>query len=129
MTPREHTALLLRQWHQLTRAESGAIQAAAWPKLRDIQSRKAALMQPLSDAFARWNSAEPAVSGDAGSNPFRAGIARLIALESHNAQLLAGRRDAARQQQLHLDRAAQNLRNVRRTYVPPLPPVACNSYS
>jgi hypothetical protein len=126
MTPREQTALLLRQWHEMTRAESGAIQAAAWPKL---QSRKAALMQPLSDAFARWQSAEPAVSGEADSNPFRAGIARLIALESHNAQLLAGRREAARQQQLHLDRASQNLRNVRRSYAPPPSPLACNSYS
>ena len=33
MTPPDQMALLLRQWLDLSRAESAAIQAAAWPKL------------------------------------------------------------------------------------------------
>jgi len=123
-------ACLLEQWLQMTRAESQAIQAAAWPKLREIQSRKAGLRQPLDLAFRQWKSSRPsAPASDAAENPFRAQVARLIALEAHNAQFLAGRRERARERQLHLERAAQNLRNLRRSYAPPSPPVACNSYS
>jgi hypothetical protein len=128
MNPPEHTARLFHQWLQMTRAESQAIQAGAWSKLRGIQADKASLRQPLDDAFRLWKFGRPAVSA-AAENPFRAKVARLIALEEHNAQLLAGRREQARQQRLHLERAAQNLRNIRRSYAPPPPPVACNSYS
>jgi hypothetical protein len=128
MTPREQTDCLLQQWLQMTRAESQAIQAAAWPKLREIQSRKAALRQPLGLAFRQWKSGQPSGPGPAAQNPFRAPLARLIALEERNAQFLAGRRENARRQQLRLERAAHNLRNLRRSYGPP-PPVAWNSYS
>jgi hypothetical protein len=129
MTPPEHIARLLQQWLQMTRAESQAIQAAAWPKLREIQSGKAGLRQPLAQAFRQWKSGQPSVPASSAENPFRAQVARLIALEAHNAQFLAGRREKARQQQLQLERAAQNLRNLRRSYAPPTPPAACNSYS
>jgi hypothetical protein len=129
MTPREQTARLLQQWLEMTRAESQAIQSAAWPKLREIQSGKAGLREPLDQAFRQWKSGRPTVPASDAENPFRAQVARLIALEAHNAQLLAGRREKARERQLHLERAAQNLRNVRRSYAPPSPPVACNSYS
>ena len=130
MTPREHMARLLQQWQQMTRAESAAIQAAAWPKLREIQSRKASLRQPLDEAFRQWKATEPAgSSAAAGGLPFRAQVARLIALEAHNARLLALRQEKAREQQLHLERAAHNLRNLRRSYAPPSPPAGWNSYS
>jgi len=130
MTPQEHTASLLQQWLQMTRAESQAIQAGAWTKLHEIQSHKAALRQPLNEARRQWKSCGPAPSAAPGDAlPFRAEVARLIALESRNARLLAVRREKARGQQRHLERAAQNLRNLRRTYVPPSPPIACNSYS
>ena len=131
MTPQqEHTTRLLQQWLQMTRAESQAIQAGAWAKLHEIQSHKAALRQPLNEARRQWKSGGPAASAAAGGAlPFRAEVARLIALEASNARLLAVRREKAREQQRHFERAAQNLRNLRRTYVPPSPPVACNSYS
>jgi hypothetical protein len=128
MTPREHAVLLLQQWRQLTRAESESIQSAAWPKLREIQSRKASLRQPLDEAFRQWKSGLPASAAAAAENPLRAEVAQLIALEALNAQLLAGRKQQAREKQLHLGRAARNLRNLRRSYAPP-PPVAWNSYS
>ncbi len=123
-------ALLLRQWLQFSRAESAAILAAAWPKLRQIQSAKAALRQPLDEAFRQWQSTGPAATASAAARrPFRAQVARLIALEAGNAQLLAVRRDQAREKLLRLERAGRNLRNLRRSYAPPSPPVACNSYS
>jgi uncharacterized protein YaaN involved in tellurite resistance len=130
MTPPDQMALLLRQWLDLSRAESAAIQAAAWPKLREIQSGKAALRQPLDEAFRQWKSTNPAEAASAAAlRPFRAQAARLIALEERNAQLLAVRRDQTREKILHLERAARNLRNLRHSYAPPPPPVACNSYS
>jgi len=130
MTPQEHTASLLKQWLQMTRAESQAIQAGAWTKLHEIQSHKATLRQPLDQASRQWKSGGSAASAaSGGAAPFRAEVARLIALEARNARLLAARREKALEQQRHLECAAQNLRNLRRTYVPPSPPVACNSYS
>jgi hypothetical protein len=130
MTPPEHMARLLQQWLQMTRAESQAIQAAAWPALLDLQSRKASLRQPLDQAFRQCQSGQPSLPASAAAlNPFRAQLARLIALEARNAQLLADKKQGACAQQLHLERAAQNLRNLRRSYAPASPPVACNSYS
>ena len=130
MTPPEHIARLLQQWLQMTRAESQAIQAAAWPQLLDLQSRKASLRQPLDQAFSQFKSGRPALPASTpAQTSFRAQLARLIALEAHNAQLLADKKQRACAQQLHLERAAQNLRNLRRSYAPPSPPVACNSYS
>ena len=130
MTPPEHTARLLQQWLQMTRAESQAIQAAAWPKLLDLQSRKASLRQPLEEAFRQCQSGQPAVpASPVAENPFHAQLARLIALEAHNAQLLADKKQQARARRLQLECAAQNLRNLRRSYARPSPPVACNSYS
>jgi hypothetical protein len=129
MSARDDMARLLQQWLQLTRAESEAIQAAAWPKLQELHSHKASLRQPLDQALAKWktqeSSAFPAAVSD---HPFRAEVSRLIALESHNAQLLAARRQKAREQQLLLERAAHNLRKVRRSYAPP-PAVVWNSWS
>jgi hypothetical protein len=129
MTPQDETGRLLQQWLQMTRAESRAIQAGAWSELQQIQSSKAALRQPLAEAWRGFNSALPPVPHSARALPFRAEVARLIALEDHNARLLAGRREKACEQQRLMERAAQNLRNIRRTYAPPSPPVACNSYS
>jgi hypothetical protein len=129
MTAPEQTARLLQQWLQMTREESQAIQAGAWTQLHEIQSRKAALRQPLRQAARPCFTGRPAVPSAADALPFRAEVARLIALEAHNARLLAVRRERARYRQLHLERAAQNLRNIRRSYARPSPPVACNSYS
>ncbi len=129
MTPQEHTARLLQQWLQMSRAESRAIQAGAWTTLRQIQSSKAALREPLAEAWRGFKSAAPPVPRSARALPFRIEVARLIALEDHNARLLAVRREKACEQQHLLERAVQNLRNIRRSYAPPSPPVACNSYS
>jgi hypothetical protein len=127
MTPPEQTARLLQQWLQMTRQESQAIQTGAWTKLHEIQSRKAALRQPLRQASRQCGIGRASVP--AAAHPFRAEIARLISLEAHNARLLALRLEKARGRQRQLERAAQNLRNIRRSYARPSPPVACNSYS
>lgn len=119
MSAREHASGLLQQWLEMTRAEAEAIQSAAWQKLEEIQSRKASLRQPLAEAFQQWKP---------GEIPFRAELGRLIALESRNAQVLTDRLQKTRAEQLALERASQNLRNVRRSYAPP-PATAWNTYS
>ena len=119
MNPRETASWLLQQWLALTKAESEAIQSSAWTELSGIQSRKAALRQPLAEAFALWSP---------GEIPFQNELGRLIALESRNAQVLTDRRQQAHEQQLALERASQNLRNVRRSYAPATA-TAWNSYS
>ena len=119
MNQGENPSALLQQWLELTRAEAAAIQSSAWQKLGEIQSRKASLRQPLAEAFQQCNSAELLFRGELG---------KLIALESRNAQVLTDRLQKAREQRLALERAALNLRNVRRSYAPP-PVTAWNSYS
>ena len=124
MTPREHTARLLQQWLQMTGAESQAIQTADWPKLRDIQSRKASLRQPLGEAWRQWKSGQPrrVPRPPPPKTPFRA-QSRPAHRPGSPQRPTPGRPPAkSRAQQLHLERAAQNLRNIRRSYAPPTPP-------
>ena len=75
----------------MTRAESEAIQAAAWPKLRDIQSDKAAAPATFERSMGNGKRSEPSAPRGRRSptSPFAPQSARLIALEEHNAQLLA----------------------------------------
>jgi len=119
MNPTENASSLLQQWLEMTRAEAEAIQSSAWQRIAEIQSRKASLRQPLTEAFQHWNP---------GELPFRADLGRLIALESRNAQALTDRLKKAREQHLALERASHNLRNVRRSYAP-APATAWNTYS
>jgi len=128
MSAQEQLARLLQQWQQMTRAESEAIQAAAWPRLQAIQSDKARLQRPLSEAMRQWKAQESsAPRGALSDKPFRAAVSRLIALEEHNAQLVAARRQKARAQQLHLGRAARNLHRIKKSYAPAAP-VAWSSW-
>jgi hypothetical protein len=122
MSAQEEMTRLLQQWLQMTRAESEAIQAAAWPRLQAIQSDKARLRQPLGEAMKQWKAREPSPSGGPPSDPsFRAAIGRLIALEERNARLVAARQEQTRAQRLHLERAARNLLRVKQCYAPAAP--------
>jgi hypothetical protein len=94
MNPTENASSLLQQWLEMTRAEAEAIQSSAWQRIAEIQSRKASLRQPLTEAFQHWNP---------GELPFRADLGRLIALESRNAQALTDRLQKAREQHLALE--------------------------
>jgi hypothetical protein len=124
MSAQEQMARLLQNWLQLTRAESAAIQAGAWPRLQTIQSEKTRLREPLNDLKKACLGAGREASSAASllkDDGFRAAIGRLIALEEHNAQLVAARRQKAREQQLHLSRASRNLRQLKKSYASQLP--------
>lgn len=119
MSTQEQLAPLLQQWLQLTRAESAAIRAEAWPKLLAIQSDKARLRPPLDEAKKEWNSRRssgfPSAQTD---NPVRAVLSRLIVLEQQNAQLIAARQQKTKAQLLHLGRATRNLLKIKKSYAP-----------
>ena len=125
MSARQDMAVLLEQWLQFTEAEGVAIESAAWSRVREIQSRKAALKKSLAEVELRWlrenSSAVP--------KPFRAEVGRLISLETRNADLLAAQLRRAQAEQESLNDATRNLHKIQRSYVRRQLPAAWQSYS
>jgi hypothetical protein len=125
MDPRQRIAAVLKQWLEMTHAESQAIQSGDWAALRKIQTAKAALRPPLGEAVEQWRAANPA---EAAANPFRAEVTELLALETQNSNLLAARKHRAHAKKRLLEQALFNLRRVRSTYTKP-GRLVLNSYS
>jgi hypothetical protein len=115
MNYRQRIATLLKEWLQMTHAESQAIRAGDWPALLKIQAAKAELRPPLGRAVEQWRAENPAESA---SNPFSAEVSRLLALETQNGSMVAGRQQKAREKKKLLEQALFNLRRVRGTYGP-----------
>jgi hypothetical protein len=116
MDQRQRIATILKQWLEMTHAESQAIRSSDWAALRNVQAGKSALRQPLSEAVEQWRAQDPA---EAASDPFRAEVAQLLALETQNGNFLAARKQRAHQKKRLLEQALFNLRRVRSTYVKP----------
>jgi hypothetical protein len=121
----QHIAAILKQWLEMTQAESQAIQSGEWAVLRRIQSAKVELRPPLGQAVEQWRAANPA---EAATNPFRAEVTELLALETQNGHLLAARKHRAREKKRLLEQALFNLRRVRSSYTKPAR-LVLNSYS
>ena len=115
MSARQDINQLLGHWRKLTDAEAGAIQAAAWAALRDIQSSKNALQATISAALEKW-SAENGVPASAGNHPFRAEVSRLLSLETRNAELLAAQIRRAKAEKQTMADTVRNLRRLRLSY-------------
>lgn len=111
MSARTELAGILAQWQQLSRDEGRAIDAAAWPRLRKIQARKAVLRQPLTQAFQRCAKEEGRADF-----PFQSELARIISLLTRNGERLAARCRQARARQEALERSRRNLRRIERSY-------------
>ena len=125
MESRQHIAAILKQWLEMTHAEGHAIQAGNWAALRKIQSSKAELRAPLGQAVEQWRVENPA---EAAANPFREEVSQLLALETHNGNILAARKHRAHEKKRLLEQALFNLRRVRSSYTMPERAVL-NSYS
>jgi hypothetical protein len=110
MSARHEVNHLLGQWLELTRAEAGAIQAAAWPNVGAIQSSKAALRESLTRALDRWNL-ENGRATIPPNHPFRAQVNRLLSLETRNAEIVAAQMRRVQHEQ---QRNAEDLRNLLR---------------
>jgi hypothetical protein len=125
MDHRQRIAAILKQWLEMTHAEAQAIQAGDWPALRAVQASKAELRPSLGQAVEQWRATHPA---EAAANPFRDEVARLLALETQNGNVLAARKHRAHEKKRLLEQALFNLRRVRSSYTKP-PRVVLNSYS
>lgn len=115
MNARQRITLLLKEWLDMTRRESHAIQMGRWSELDRIQKAKASLQQPLADAIEQWKTENPT---EAALNPFRDEISRLLALESRNSELLAVRKREVREKMLLLEQALYDLRHLRSAFAP-----------
>jgi flagellar biosynthesis/type III secretory pathway chaperone len=116
MDPRQRIAAILKQWLEMTHAESQAIQSGDWPALRRVQAAKAELRLPLGQAVEQWRAENPA---QAAAQPFRDEVTQLLALETQNGSLLAARKHRAHEKKRLLEQALFNLRRVRSTYTKP----------
>jgi hypothetical protein len=116
MDHRQHIAALLKQWLEMTRGESHAIQAGDWPALRKIQAAKGEMRLSLGRAVEQWRAENPA---EAATQPFRAEVTQLLALETQNGNIVAARQHKVREKKKLLEQALFNLRRVRGSYVPP----------
>jgi len=125
MDHRQRIATILKQWLEMTHAESQAIRSGDWAALRNIQADKSKLRLPLSQSVERWRAEEPP---QATTDPFRAEVTQLLALETQNGNLLAARKHRAHEKKRLLEQALFNLRRVRSTYTKPERQVL-NSYS
>ena len=130
MSAKKNLVEAYSSWEQLTRAESGAIARDDWSKVSQLQQTK----QGLQKQIIQLTEAAQAEGRAAGQDPrtfeieCRRIINGLIALESHNANLVAGRKQVAEARRLELDQSAQNLRRVQKSYSPPANAL-WNSYS
>jgi hypothetical protein len=113
MKARHRITLLLKEWLEMTRRESHAIQMGRWAELARIQKAKAALQEPLTAAIEQWKAENPA---EAAANPFGGDIGNLLVLESRNSELLAVRKREVREKMLLLEQALYDLRHVRSAY-------------
>jgi hypothetical protein len=116
MEPRQRIAAILKQWLEMTHAESQAIESGNWPALRSVQSAKAELRLPLGHAVEQWRAENPA---DAAANPFRAEVTQLLTLETQNSNMLVARKHRAHEKKRLLEQALFNLRRVRSSYAKP----------
>jgi outer membrane PBP1 activator LpoA protein len=109
MNARQRITALLKEWLLLTHRESHAIQLGRWSELAEIQNAKDDLRLPLANAIEQWKLENPA---ERDSNPFRDEVNRLLALESHNSELLALRKREVREKILLLEQALYDLRRL-----------------
>ncbi len=116
MDHRQRIANILKQWLEMTHAESQAIRSSDWNALRKIQADKSNLRQPLGQAVEQWRAQDPAA---AAADPFRDEVRQLLALETQNGEFLAARKHRAHQKKRLLEQALFNLRRVRSTYAKP----------
>lgn len=117
-------------WEKITHTEGAAIEREDWVKVHECQQTKQGLQRKiihLTEA-AQAECIECGQDQKSLEREVRRIINTLITLESHNAELLADRKQAAEVRRLELDKSSQNLRRVQRSYSPPRA-ANWNSYS
>lgn len=106
-------AALYQEWRSLTESEGLAIEAAAWAQVQRYQVAKRRLQPRITEVTRRL---DPTVL----ERQFRPAVEELIRLERRNNALLQGQRDAVQRHRQELDRTSRNLRQIHKSYVPPV---------
>jgi hypothetical protein len=104
---------LYEQWQSLTESESQAIEAAAWVQVEQYQAAKSRLQPRITEVTQRLDATVL-------EREFRPVIEELIRLEHRNNALLQQQRSAAERQRQELDRTSRSLRQIHKSYVPPV---------
>ena len=107
MNPAPDWLSLLAEWRRLTELESEAILQDDWQNVAALQQRKTELQTAIT-------AARPLAAGPADKLP--ALVAELIALETSNWEVLAGKQERQRAELEHVNETSRNLRGVRRSY-------------
>lgn len=130
MSAKKNLVEAYSSWEKLTHAEGAAIAQEDWFKVSEYQQTKLGLQKQiihLTEA-AQAECIEAGQDQKTLEREVRRIINALITLESRNAELLAGRKQAAETRKLELEQASHNLRRVQRSYSPPTG-ASWNSYS
>ena len=106
-------AALYEQWRSLTEAESEALEAAAWAQVEQYQAAKSQLQPRITEVTQRLDASVL-------EREFRPVVEELMRLERRNDALLQRQRHAAERQRQELDRTSRNLRQIHKSYVPPV---------
>jgi hypothetical protein len=113
MNPASELGELYEQWRSLTEAESLAIEAAAWARVEQYQAAKGRLQPRITELTRRLDATTH-------EREFRPMVEELMRLEHRNSALLQRQRNAAERQRQELDRTSRTLRQIHKSYVPPV---------
>lgn len=130
MSAKKNLVQAYNSWEQITHTEGAAIEREDWPKVSECQQSKQGLQKQiihLTEA-AQTECIEGGHDTKLFERDMRRIINTLISLESRNAELLAGRKQAADARKLELEQSSQNLRRVQKSYSAPANAL-WNSYS
>ncbi len=121
MSARQELWKLYEQWRSLTEAEAEAIRSSSWGRLSEWQDAKFKLRQELIQATEAFQTEQVCnqLNREELECQFRTLIGELILLETRNGELLAVRQQAAKLEQMEMDRTHRNLRQIQRSYAPP----------
>jgi hypothetical protein len=118
MNAREQLFTLYRRWRELSLAEGEAIAAGQWDRVDTCQLEKHALQTEIlttTHAARQEAGANPAISRALDAD-LRKVVAELIELEASNAQALTKSRADAERHRAELERSAESLRKLRKSY-------------
>jgi hypothetical protein len=113
MNAMSELAALYEQWRSLTDDEGKAIEAAAWIQVEQYQTAKGRLQPRITEVIQRLDAVVL-------EREFRPVVEELMRLEQRNSALLQRQRSAAERQRQELARASRNLRQIHKSYVPPV---------
>ena len=108
----------LAEWRRLTELEGEAIVGDNWHRVAEQQSRKAQLQAEIGRALAlvRATPSPQAHVLETVERKFSSTASELMALERHNADLLASKRQRRQAESERLALTLRDLQGVRRVY-------------